>query len=384
MKLIRQADIYAPEHLGIKDILIEGNRIAKISDHLDEYAALSDIEIIEADGKILVPGYIDLHEHITGGGGEGGPSTRVPEAPLSCLVESGVTTAVGLLGTDGITRSIENLLAKARSFEEAGITCRILTGSYGYPAVTLTGSVERDILLIDLVVGVKTAASDHRSSNITSQELIRLATDARRGGMLGGKPGYVTVHMGSGKAALEPLFEAVENSDLPMQIIQPTHMGRTEQLLEQGIKWIGMGGNIDITAGEDAEGNRLTADKVIRVFEHGGEDNVTVTSDGFGSMPKFNDKQELIGLTYSTPKSLHQLLKIMVREKNVPLEKALKPLTSNPAHVLVMHDRKGHISAGYDADMIIYNENMDISTVFAKGAFAVKEGKAVLKGKFEE
>ena len=62
MKLIRQADIYAPEHLGIKDILIEGNRIAKISDHLDEYAALSDIEIIEADGKILVPGYIDLHE----------------------------------------------------------------------------------------------------------------------------------------------------------------------------------------------------------------------------------------------------------------------------------------------------------------------------------
>ena len=138
MKLIRQADVYAPEHLGIKDVLIEGNRIAKISDHLDEYASLSDLEIIEADGKILVPGYIDLHEHITGGGGEGGPSTRVPEAPLSCLAESGVTTVVGLLGTDGITRSIENLLAKARSYEEGGITCRILTGSYGYPAVTHT------------------------------------------------------------------------------------------------------------------------------------------------------------------------------------------------------------------------------------------------------
>ena len=384
MKLIRQADVYAPEHLGIKDVLIEGNQIAKICDHLDEYTSLSDIEIFDAEGKKLVPGYIDLHEHITGGGGEGGPSTRVPEAPLSCLVESGVTTVVGLLGTDGITRSIENLLAKARSFEEGGITCRILTGSYGYPAVTLTGSVERDILLIDLVVGVKTAASDHRSSNITSEELIRLATDARRGGMLGGKPGYVTVHMGSGKAALQPLFEAIEHSDLPIQIIQPTHMGRTELLLEQGIRWIGMGGNIDITAGEDAEGNRSVAEKIIRVFEHNGENNITVTSDGFGSMPKFNDKQELIGLTYSTPKSLHQLLKIMVWEKHVPLEKALKPFTANPAHVLAMHGRKGHLSVGYDADMILYSENMDISMVFAKGVLAANDGKAVLKGKFEE
>ncbi len=384
MKLIRQADVYAPEHLGIKDVLIEGNQIAKICDHLDEYTSLSDIEIFDAEGKKLVPGYIDLHEHITGGGGEGGPSTRVPEAPLSCLVESGVTTVVGLLGTDGITRSIENLLAKARSFEEGGITCRILTGSYGYPAVTLTGSVERDILLIDLVVGVKTAASDHRSSNITSEELIRLATDARRGGMLGGKPGYVTVHMGSGKAALQPLFEAIEHSDLPIQIIQPTHMGRTELLLEQGIRWIGMGGNIDITAGEDAEGNRSVAEKIIRIFEHNGENNITVTSDGFGSMPKFNDKQELIGLTYSTPKSLHQLLKIMVCEKHVSLEKALKPFTANPAHVLAMHDRKGHLSAGYDADMILYSENMDISMVFAKGVLAANDGKAVLKGKFEE
>ena len=186
------------------DVLIEGNKIAAIEKDLSAWTGLPGIEVIDADGKALVPGYIDIHEHITGGGGEGGFTTRVPEAPVSCLAESGVTTVVGLLGTDGITRSLENLLAKAREFEEAGITCRVLTGSYGYPPVTLTGSVEKDIVLVDLIIGVKTSASDHRSSNITAEELIRLATDARRGGMLSGKAGIVTVHMGSGKDALDP------------------------------------------------------------------------------------------------------------------------------------------------------------------------------------
>ena len=338
---------------------------------------------MDAEGRTVVPGYIDLHEHITGGGGEGGPSTRVPEAPISTLVKNGVTTVTGLLGTDGITRSLENLLAKARAIETAGLTCRILTGSYGYPPVTLTGSVERDIMLIDLVVGVKTSASDHRSSNITGEEMIRLATAARRGGMLAGKAGIVTVHMGSGKAGLEPIFYALEHSDIPPYIIQPTHMGRNETLLTQGIAYIKKGGTIDITAGETIDQNREVAGKVIHVFEEGGEDHVTLTSDGFGSMPKFNEKMELIGLTYSTPASLHQLLKLLVKEKNVPLDLALKPFTSNPAGVLTMKNIKGVIKEGADADMIMYDENMDIFHVFARGKDAFCNGECIIKGTFE-
>ena len=179
MKVLKQGDIYAPEHLGRKDILIEGSRIARIADHIDEYDQIEEVEKVDLGGHILTPGYMDIHVHITGGGGESGPATRVPEASLSVLVRNGITTVVGLLGTDGITRSLENLLAKARAFNEEGITCRILTGAYGYPSPTITGSVERDIALIDLMVGVKIAMSDHRSSNLTGEQLISLATQAR-------------------------------------------------------------------------------------------------------------------------------------------------------------------------------------------------------------
>ena len=249
MKVLKQGDIYAPEHLGRKDILIEGSRIARIADHIDEYDQIEEVEKVDLGGHILTPGYMDIHVHITGGGGESGPATRVPEASLSVLVKNGITTVVGLLGTDGITRSLENLLAKARAFNEEGITCRILTGAYGYPSPTITGSVERDIALIDLMVGVKIAMSDHRSSNLTGEQLISLATQARRAGMLSGCCGYVTIHMGSGKAGLDPLFYAIDNSDVPVQKFLPTHMGRTRELFEQGLEFVKRGGTIDMTAG---------------------------------------------------------------------------------------------------------------------------------------
>ena len=184
IKLLKNADIYAPDPLGYKDILIVGSKICRIQDDLSIYENLPDVEVFDLDGKCVVPGYVDLHVHITGGGGEKGPASRVPESQLSSFLMNGVTTVVGLLGTDGVTRSVENLVAKARALTEEGITAYALTSFYGYPPTTVTGSVEKDIMMIPPIIGVKTAASDHRSSNITGEELIRLATSARRAGLL--------------------------------------------------------------------------------------------------------------------------------------------------------------------------------------------------------
>lgn len=46
-----------------------------------------------------------MHVHITGGGGEAGPASRCPEAQLSKLISAGITTVVGVTGTDSVTRS---------------------------------------------------------------------------------------------------------------------------------------------------------------------------------------------------------------------------------------------------------------------------------------
>ena len=100
MILIRQAKVYAPECLGVMDVLVAGSTIEAMADHIE---APMGCTVIEAEGKFLTPGLIDQHEHIIGGGGEGSFHTRTPEIMLSAILKAGITTVVGLLGTENFS-----------------------------------------------------------------------------------------------------------------------------------------------------------------------------------------------------------------------------------------------------------------------------------------
>ena len=383
--LLKNADVYAPEPIGKKDILIAGEKILRIDNRITGYGNLPDVTVYDLNGKLLVPGYIDLHVHITGGGGEQGPASRVPESQLSVFLKNGITTAVGLLGTDGVTRSIENLVAKARALTEEGITVYTLTSAYGYPPTTVTGSVEKDIIMIPPMIGVKVAVSDHRSSNPTGEELIRLATAARRAGLLSGTAGLVTMHMGSGKGKLDPIFYVLDHSDVPAKNLLPTHILRSAELIEDGAELVRRGGFIDCTAGSDDAEVCISAAKLMNLLNKEGvdADHVTLSSDGFGSQPRFNDKGECIGLTYASPKYLHKTIRILA-EKGMKLEEALKLLTSTPAHLLAKDGVKGCVAQGADADLLVLDADLEINSLFARGRCALWEGEVLMKGRFEE
>ena len=206
LKLLKNCDVYGPEHLGKRDILIAGQKIMLVEPEIHGYRGLPGVEVLDMQGAIVAPGLIDIHVHVTGGGGEQGYHSRTPELNLSELVKSGVTTVLGLLGTDGTSRSLENLLGKVTALETEGLSAYMLTGSYQYPTVTLTGGVLRDIMLIDKIIGAKLAMSDHRSSTVTVDELTRLASDVNMGGMLSGKAGLLTIHTGVRKGMLDPIL----------------------------------------------------------------------------------------------------------------------------------------------------------------------------------
>lgn len=384
IKLLKHASVFTPTPVGVKDILVIGDKIARIDDHIEGYDNLTEVEVFDLSGKTVVPGYIDLHVHITGGGGEQGFASRVPEAQLSHFTRCGVTTVVGLLGTDGVTRSLENLVAKARALSEEGITAYALTGSYEYPTATITGSVERDIVMIPPFIGVKVAVSDHRSSNPTGEELIRLGTAARRAGLLSGTAGLITMHMGSGKGGLEPLFYALDHSDIPLRNFLPTHIGRTPELMAQGMDLVRRGGYIDFTTGESDKTTEHTADKLAACFHAEGVtfDHITLSSDAFGSQPKFDDKGECIGLTYASPRYLHRTVQALTR-RGIPLWEALKLLTTTPAHLLGKDGIKGCIMQGADADLLVLDADLEIDSLFAMGHTALQNGTSVLKGRFE-
>ena len=385
LKLIKNADIYAPEHIGKADILICGDKIERIAAKIEGYDTLSDVQVINAEGMSVVPGFIDSHIHITGGGGEDGPSSRTPEIQLSDLVKNGVTTCVGLLGTDGITRSLENLLAKCRALNEEGVTCYILTGSYAYPSKTLTGDVTRDIVLIPEIIGAKTALSDHRASNLTKEELIRLASEVRAGGLISGKAGVLCMHIGVGKKMIDLIFEALSETDIPAKTFFPTHLGRNAELADQAVKLSQLGGMIDLTA-NDPNTAAMPAQKMLAYCLDSGDskESICLSSDSCGSRPRFDDQGNCVGLDYTLPDILLTTLKGCVKEENIPLETALRFITANPAKVIGKTGIKGCISEGADADIVFLNRDLDIMQVYAKGKLAYKDGQTILKGRFEK
>ena len=378
--LIRGGTLYAPEEEGVKDLLIVGDRIARIADEI-ELPEDFDIRLFDASGLLVVPGFIDLHVHLIGGGGEAGPTSRVPEITLSRITEAGITTAVGVLGTDNVSRHLETLLVKAKALCVEGITTYMYTGSYHLPSSTITGSVKRDIALINEIIGVKIAISDHRGSQLTFTELARLASEARAGGMLSGKVGVVHVHVGDGNRGLEPLLDVVEHTEIPINQFLPTHIARTSSLLQQGIELVRKGGCIDITAPEDGS----TAISILEDLYASKIDlgKVTFSSDGNGSKPKYNDQRGLVGMSTGSVSTLIKTFRSLVEAKQTSLVDVLRLVTSNPADRLGISQHKGRIREGADADLVILDKDLCIDKVFANGRLMVDGGKAVVKGTFE-
>lgn len=380
MILIKNIEVYAPEYSGIKDVFISGGKICLIQDEIN--FENDRIKIIDGRNKKLTPGFIDQHVHITGGGGEGSFKTRAPEITLSKLTKGGITTVVGLLGTDGTTRSVENLVAKAKSLKEEGITVYVNTGSYEYPTVTITGSIKRDIAFIDEIIGVKLALSDHRAANVSNLELKRVASDARVAGMLSGKAGIVTLHMGDGKRGLSQVNEILEETEIPMKTIRPTHVNRRKELLLEAFDYAKKGGKIDLTCGMKDD---LTPGKCIKkaIEDNVPRENITISSDGYGSWSKYDENGNLVKMGVSSVSSLHKEFKSMVNDLGFSIDEALTYITSNVAKGLEIYPKKGCISENSDADIILLDEELNIDTVIANGKIMIENKEVLVYGTYE-
>ena len=388
LKLITNGEVYSPEPLGKKDVLIAADKIGSIQDRISLGKGV-EVERIDAEGKTLVPGFIDSHVHILGGGGEGSYKTRTPEIILSDITTGGVTTIIGCLGTDGVTRTMSNLIAKARGLEEEGITCFIYTGSYQVPVRTVTGSILDDIVLIDKIIGVgEVAISDHRSSQPTVEDIAKIAAAARVGGILSGKAGVVNIHMGDGDRKLSFLEEIVETTEIPITQFIPTHVARNPDLFESAMEYAKKGGLIDLTTSltrEFLDKKRVTSSELLKTIMKNGipVENVTFSSDGQGSLPLFDEKGEFIGLGVGKVSSLFEAFRNSVRKENIPVETALKVITSNPARNLKLHN-KGRIDIGKDADLVLLDRDLEIDTVIARGQIMVENREIRVKGTFEK
>ena len=389
MKLIKNAGVYAPEYIGEKDVLLAGGKICKIGENLTAPHTWN-VEIIDGTGMLLLPGFIDSHVHVLGGGGEGGFANRTPEAALSGLTKYGITTVVGCLGTDGYGRDIDSLVAKIKGLREQGISAYAYTGSYQVPVRTLTGSITRDLMMVEEIIGTgEIAISDHRSSQPTYEEFLRLCADTRLGGILSGKAGVINIHLGDSPRKMDMILRAIRETEIPSTQFLPTHVNRNAALFEEAVEYAKLGGTVDFTGNEDIDYWETVCDEVRvsrgikRMLEEGVSDDLfTISSDGQGSLPLFSPEGKFLGMGMGKSSCLLKEVKECVEKESIPPETAIKAITSNPARVLCL-EGKGHIREGYDADLCLLTKDFSIHTVIAMGKTMVKEGEPVVREGFE-
>lgn len=333
MYLVKNVKLFDPQPMGKVDILVTNDRVAAVGNDL--HPQVPGLTVIDGTGKTAVPGFIDQHVHVTGGGGEGGFNSRTPELMLSTVIKAGVTTLVGLLGTDSYTKSVENVLAKTKEFNADGITAYCLTGAYVYPPVTVTGSVSKDIVYIKEILGCKLAISDHRCSRPTKEELIRLASDIRMAALISGKPGILHIHLGGCGRQLEDIIEIVEEAYLPIKHFRPTHLDCNPKA---ALRFMELGGWADFTA------EPSKTDELYDVIQKAGIEHLTVSSDSNGSIPVWNEaRDQVVAVKVGGMDPLYEIIRNLVVDFNVPMETAIQLITSNVARALELYPEKGTV-----------------------------------------
>ncbi|MCP4433055.1 MAG: beta-aspartyl-peptidase [Gammaproteobacteria bacterium] len=384
--LITNADIYAPRPLGLKHLLICAGKIVYIGDRVPVLDDDLSVNVTDVNGSRLIPGLIDAHAHITGGGGEAGPSTRVPPLHLSQYTRAGVTSVIGLLGTDDLTRHPQALLTQVMGLREEGLSAWCYTGGYHLPVITLTHSVRSDIVNLEPVIGVgEVAISDHRSSQPGLDEILRLASEAHVAGLMTGKAGVVHFHLGDGERGLSMIRDCLDSSEIPSRVFNPTHINRNKKLFDEACDLTGRGCNVDITAfpAADTDSRGWSAlEAVNRYFDLGCDPTkLTISSDGGGCLPRFDDQGELLEMGFASSSAMSETLKILL-DANWAMEKILPLMTTNVSRLLRLHS-KAVIEINHDADLLVVDENNEIESVMANGVWHIKRGQQLKKGLFE-
>jgi len=388
LTLIKGGQVYAPDKLGEQDVLLGGKEILAMDREIAAPAGI-ETEIVDATGLTVIPGYIDSHMHLLGGGGSVGPESRTHEVDISTLAKAGLTTVVGTLGISPVSYTLKHLLISAMALENWGLSTYIYTGAMQLPSVTFLDSVLSDLSLIDKVVGVKIALFDTLCSHPSLDTLKELASKVWLGGRLGGKAGLIHAHLGETGGSLREIADLLKWMGLPPAMLVATHVNRTAEVLEMCIEGGLSGVSLDVTALYTPDNGlpetvapaeayrRLRAAKVPA-------ESLTMSSDG-NSTQTYKNEHGVVDRFMLTPANAvaAETAKAVLRD-GLALEEILPLSTINAARRLRIDHKKGSLEPGKDADVVLLDRNLEVDTVYAKGKLMLKQKEPVVVGYFEK
>ena len=380
--LIKNAHVYAPEDMGINDVLCAGDRIIDIG---TEVWPIGEPVIHQAEGRPLIPGFIDTHIHVMGASGANGPASRSPDMPLSWITLAGITSIVSPLGIDSLSRTLPTLLSRAAALTYEGINAYVYTGGWRNPVPTVTGDPQIDLAYIDRVLGIKVAIAERGSPPLTIDDLCHLAQAAVVGGKISGKNAILHAHIGDRPEGLTPLRRAAEASAISPDRFVATHVNRNPQLWSQAFEFAKEGGSIDLTSQIQKDrgySKAVEPDRaLLELFDADiPRDHVTLSTDAGGSYPLHGAGRKG-RYAMAEPMTLFETTQKVIRN-GLSMEDILPLVTSNAADRLGLTG-KGYIRDGGDADMVLLTEEIEVDCVWSRGRLMVADGDAVVRSDYE-
>ena len=371
--LIKNCNIIYLDKIEKGSVLVENGKIKEINP-----SNVNDTEVIDAEGLYLSPGFIDVHIHGAGGCDTMDGTVESINTIAKTIVEHGTTSftpTTMTVAAEDIRKSMKVIKKlKEEGTEGANVLGAHLEGPFISPKAI--GAQNPNFLLAPSVENYNKIVGDYGDAVVSitmapevegAKELIKYLSD-----------NGVTVSMGHTKATYDEAIEGIKcgachSTHLYNAMTPFTHR-------EPGV--VGATFDTDITTETISDGIHISYPALRTAYKQKGTDKVLLVSDAMEAcgMPdgqyslggqdvivKNGAARLLDGTLAGSVLTLDKAVKNIYNNSNYPLNEVVRMATYNGAKHCHVEDHKGLIKEGYDADLILFNEDIEIQKVFVKG-----------------
>lgn len=380
MRIFKNAKVIFPDKIRDCIVVTKNGKIIDICDNFDDNEAT---EIIDCQGDYLSPGFVDIHVH--GGGGKSAMSedyhdiVEMAEAHLKYGTTSIVPTTLA-----APVEQLKKVTLSIKKASEEIKTATILGVHYEGPYISKKykgAQSEQNILnpiecppdeLFDLwdKILIMGAAPEEKG-------VLALGDKLKERGIVGS--------VAHSAASYEQVEEAVKHgfSDITHIYNACTSCFKTGPFRTAGVVEAGLAID-EISAQTIADLKHLPKGLLKLIYKCKGDDKMYLITDGLEYSAYEIEENAIItqengiqvvcedGVMLLADKSalagsistLKDCVRNMYKEVGVPLYSAVKMASLTPATVVGYENTKGQIKIGCDADLVIFDDDLNIKKVY--------------------
>ena len=386
-KLIVNGRLLLPDGTRKGSLLVEDGRISRVLSEGEE-PRTTGVEVMDADGLYVAPGFIDLHTHGAGGADFMDGTVEAYLTAARMHAQHGTT----LLYPTTLTSTNELLYASFETYEKALSRCGVDGAAFGgmhlegpFFAPEQAGAQDPRYLRDPrpeeyLEILSRTRHIARWSFAPERPGSPAFAAELRKRGIVP-SIGHTNATFADCDAAFKAGCSLMTHFYSCMSTITRRNAYRIAGVIEYGYWQDGM--DIEIIC----DGIHVPADLLKLVVKVKGPEHIALVTDSMraAGMPEgpsllggLSDGQAVIvedGVAKLPDRSAFagsvatadRLVRTMVREGGVPLETAVRMVTANPARIMGISAAKGSLEAGKDADVVLFDDNIHIQRTLIKG-----------------